>query len=96
MDRRFSIITKDLEHCIVCGTTFNIHKHEIFHGTANRKLSIKYGLVIPLCGKHHNLSNEGIHYNHDLELKFKKIAQKRFQEVYPDLNFLNIFGRNYL
>lgn len=96
MDRRFSIITKDLWHCTVCGTTFNIHKHEVFYGTANRKLSIKYGLVIPLCAKHHNMSNEGIHYNRKLDLKYKKIAQKIFQEKYPDLDFIKIFGKSFL
>ena len=46
--KRYSIITKDLEHCIECGRT-GINKHEVFYGTANRKLSIEDGLVIPLC-----------------------------------------------
>lgn len=96
MDKRFSIITKDFENCVVCGTSLNIHKHEIFYGTANRKLSIKYGLVISLCAKHHNMSNEGIHYNKKLDLKYKKIGQKKFEKIYPDLDFIKIFGRNYL
>lgn len=95
-DKRYSIITKNFEKCIVCGITFNIHKHEIFFGTANRKLSIKYGLVVPLCARHHNLSKEGVHFNRNLDLKLKKIAQKKFEEKYPDLDFIKIFGKSFL
>ena len=28
--------------------------------------------------------------------KLRAIGQKRFQEVYPELNFVKIFGRNYI
>lgn len=28
--------------------------------------------------------------------KLRAIGQKKFQEVYPELNFIKIFGRNYL
>ena len=95
-DKRYSIITKNFEKCIICETTFNIHKHEVFYGTANRKLSIKYGLVVPLCARHHNLSKEGVHFNRNLDLKLKKIAQKKFEEKYPDLDFIKIFGKSFL
>lgn len=95
-DNRFSIITKDFERCLICGTYLNIHKHEIFYGTANRKLSIKYGLVIPLCYRHHNGSNAGVHFNEKLDLKLKQQGQKAFEYHYPDLNFREIFGKNYL
>lgn len=95
-DRRFSIITKDFERCLVCGTYLNIHKHEIFYGTAKRQLSIKYGLVVPLCSRHHNMSKDGVHFNKVLDTKMKKLGQEAFEFHYPDLNFLEIFGRNYL
>ena len=95
-DNRYSIITKDFERCLICGTYLNIHKHEIFFGTANRKLSIKYGLVVPLCSRHHNGSNAGVHYNRRLDLKLKEQGQKAFEYHYPNLNFREIFGRNYL
>ena len=38
----------------------------------NRRNSIKDGCCIFLCGRHHNMSNEGVHFNHDLDLKIKK------------------------
>ena len=44
----------------------------------------------------HNLSNYGVHFNKRLDNKLKKWGQKKFEEMYPDLNFLEIFGRNYL
>lgn len=93
---RKSIIVEDLKHCLVCGTSFNIHIHHCIYGSANRKKSEKYGLIVPLCAKHHNMSNEGVHFNKELDMKLKQLAQKRFMEIYPNENFLDIFKRNYL
>lgn len=94
--KRFSILQKEMDRCYVCGTTLNIHIHEVFYGTANRRLSIKYGCCLALCAIHHNMSNEGVHFNKALDLRLKKEMQERFEKVYPNLNFLTIFGRNYL
>ena len=94
---RYSILhnLKD-RTCLVCGTNQNIHIHEVFYGSANRKKSIQYGCCVCLCAKHHNMSNEGVHFNKKLDNELKQLMQKRFKEVYPDKNFLKIFGRNYL
>ena len=94
--KRYSIITENFNRCLVCGTYCNIHKHEIFFGRGKRELSIKYGLVVPLCGRHHNMSNDGVHFNRKLDLELKKLGQKAFEYKYPNLNFLDIFHRNYL
>ena len=48
---RFSIITTDLQHCIICKSS-GVDINEIFMGR-NRLNSIKYGMCIPLCRKHH-------------------------------------------
>lgn len=90
-----SIINNN-HQCLVCGSTHNLHKHHIFFGTANRKLSEKYGCWCYLCARHHNMSNEGVHFNKPLDTKLKQYAQKKFNEVYPDLDFMRIFGKNYL
>lgn len=90
-----SIIQENKE-CLVCGTTQDIHEHHIIYGTANRKLSEKYGLKVWLCGKHHNLSNEGVHFNKELDMRLKQLAQRRFEEEYPEEDFLRVFGRNFL
>lgn len=71
------------------------HKHHIF-GASNRKWSEKYGLFIWLEPKMHNMSDMGVHFNKDFDNYLKKIGQTAFEEVYPNLDFLEIFGRNYL
>lgn len=94
--KRYSILMNEMNHCYVCKTTLNLHIHEVFFGTANRKKSIQYGCCISLCAKHHNMSNEGVHFNRKLDLKIKEEMQKKFEEVYPDLDFIKIFGKSYL
>lgn len=93
---RFSLFTDDLEHCIICGKS-PVNKHEIFGGR-NRLNSIKYGLVIPLCTcKHHNqVECKGIHFDRKLQDEWHKKGQIKFNEIYPDLRFEDIFKINYL
>lgn len=90
-----SIVSNERE-CLVCKTTLNLHRHHVYPGTANRKLSEKYGCWVYLCARHHNMSNEGVHFNKALDLKLKKFTQQKFMEVYPNLDFCKIFGKNYL
>lgn len=93
---RFSIFTSDLDKCIICGK-FPVNKHEIFFGNGKRQLSIEYGLVIPLCTEtHHNqVEQKGIHFDSKLREEWQVKGQKKFEEVYPELDFLVIFGKNY-
>lgn len=86
---RFSILTDDLKHCIICGV-ISPDINEIFMGR-NRQNSMKYGLCIPLCRKHH----QDFHNNRDLQLKWMKLAQEKFEEVYPNIEWLKIFYKNY-
>lgn len=73
-------------------------RHEVFFGTANRKKSIKYGLVVFLTPVLHNGSNEGVHFNKDFNLLLKKIGQAQAMTYYGwDINdFIREFGKNYL
>ena len=94
---RYSILTTDLEHCIICGKS-PINLHEIFYGS-NRLTSIKYGLVIPLCTCNHHKSNvEGIHKDKELDLIWKVKGQQAFMKHYNKTieEFIEVFGRNYL
>ena len=90
-----SLINND-KQCFICGSIHNIHKHHIYYGTANRKLSEKYGCWIYLCAEHHNGSDMGIHFNKPMDEAIKKHCQRLFQEHYKDLDFIKIFGKNYL
>lgn len=89
-------IISNKEECLVCKTTYNLHRHHIFFGNPNRSKSEKYGCWCYLCARHHNMSNAGVHFNQNLNIQLKQLAQKKFEEHYPDLNFLKIFGKNYL
>lgn len=86
---RFSIFTNDLDHCIICGSKKD-NLHEVIFGS-NRLNSIKYGIVIPLCYKHHL----ECHKNSKLQSVWKIKAQIEFEKHYPGLNFIKIFGKNY-
>lgn len=94
---RYSILTKDLTHCKICGGTQDIHLHEVFYGTANRAKSKEDGLIIPLCAFHHNLSNQGIHHNKIFDLREKQRAQIVWQKHYKKSteDFIKRFGQNY-
>ena len=93
---RFSIIQRQKE-CLVCFTTLNIHTHEVFYGK-NRKKSIEDGCCVYLCGKHHNQSNEGVHFNHELDMKLKREMQIAWMMYYDKTinDFIKRYGRNYL
>jgi len=102
-----SIINGDQKDmCHYCGRFFeNTHKHHIFGG-ANRKHSEKYGLYVHLCPKHHNMSDNSVHFNKDIMDYYHKIGQRSFELWYEETNhcsaeesrrkFMEIFGRNYV
>lgn len=93
---RFSIL-QDEKKCYVCGQELGLHTHEVFFGK-NRQNSIEDGCCIYLCGRHHNLSKEGVHFNHSLDLKLKKEMEKKWLETYDETieNFIERYGRNYI
>lgn len=97
--KRYSIIQDWSEKsCIVCETTQNLHIHEVFFGYGKRDLSIKYGLCVCLCSRHHNGGNESVHFNKVLDNKLKAHAQKIAMDKYGwnTAEFIRIFGKNYL
>lgn len=91
---RASVFTDDLEHCILCGKPRE-HLHEIIYGK-NRINSIKYNFVIPLCANHHT-GKDGIHFNKDLDLYYKRLCQIYFENnIGNRIEFIKTFGRSYL
>ena len=82
-----SIIQEEKE-CYICKNP-NVEEHHIFYGTANRRLSEKYGLKVWLCPLHHR-GNTGVHFNPMLDDKLKGIAEMRFRDEYP-YNFNRLF-----
>lgn len=94
--KKDSIIQKDLTECFVCKTNRNINTHHVFFGTANRKMSDKYGCVVALCVEHHT-GNAGVHRNKELDMHLKKLSQAHFERVHGSREeFRRIFGKSYL
>ena len=89
-------ILQTVKRCYVCGTTYNIHDHHIFGGTANRKNSENHVFKVFLCGHHHNMSNEGVHFNRELDLKLKRECQAKFEETHSREEFMAIIVKIYL
>ena len=87
----------DMSKCVVCGSTEGLHTHEVFYGTANRKKSIDDGMVVTLCAKHHNMSSEGVHSDHGLDLALKVRAQIAWENEYGNREmFIERYGKSYL
>ena len=84
-----------MNNCIVCGSPY-VQIHHCIYGTANRRLSDKYGLIVPLCSEHHT-GMSGVHFQKDFDTWLKQQAQKRFEEVHGTReDFRRIFGKSYL
>lgn len=81
--------------CYVCGTTRDLHRHHIYFGS-NRKWSEKYGCWVYLCALHHNMSNNGVHSDRELDLRLKAECQKAFEDIYSREKFMEVFGKNWL
>lgn len=90
-----SVLQEDTSYCFVCGR-YGTEIHHVLYGSANRRLADKYKLVVGLCYAHHR-GNNGVHGgNKELDIMLKQLAQRRFIEEYPHIDFLAVFGRNYL
>ena len=91
-----SIVSNDRQ-CWVCGARENLHRHHVYYGVSNRPLSEKYGCWVYLCPYHHNMSNEGVHFNHNLDTLLKKTTQREWEKRYGNREqFIKTFGRSYL
>lgn len=42
------------------------------------------------------MSNEGVHFNRELDLKLKRECQAKFEETHSREEFMKIIGKNYL
>ena len=90
-----SIISND-PVCIVCGTTQDLHRHHIFFGS-NRKKSEKWGCWCYLCAAHHNLSNAGVHFNHQFDKSLKERCQTEWESRFGSReDFIKTFRRSWI
>lgn len=82
--------------CFFTGAEYGLECHHIFGG-ASRRLSEKYGLKVWLHHSAHNEPPNGVHHNEDRMQELHEYGQRKFIEMYPDLDFCTVFQRpNYL
>lgn len=93
--RKKSRLVEDLEHCVICGKDV-INIHHVFHGVCNRHLADEDGYIIPLCHYHHNGSTRAIHFNRELDLYWKRIAQEDYENTHTREEFIKRYGKSYL
>lgn len=90
-----SIMQEGEPQCYLCGKRINLERHHVMAGTANRKLSEKYGLWVWLDHDCHT-GTEGAQYDRNLNLLLKQEAQKAFEKQYSHELWMDIFRKNYM
>ena len=83
---RYSVFTTNLDKCYFCPNPRQ-DLHEIMPGK-NRLNSIKYGYVLPVCRRCHDI----IQYDN----KYKQMCQRHFEKEHTREEWIKIFYRNYL
>ena len=77
--------------CIICNRYTDIEKHEPIGG-CRRKLSVRFGLSIPVCRLCHGELQRSKVKNYP----WQQAMQKLFMKRYPELDWMAIFQKNYL
>lgn len=83
------------KQCYLCGRQYGLQKHHVMSGTANRRLSERYGLVLNLCAQCH-IGDGGAQYERQLNLRLRQEAQEAFEKIYSHDLWMDIFKKNYL
>ena len=91
-----SIISNE-ERCLICGTTENLNRHEIYFGS-NRQKSKAEGCWCYLCTKHHHMGEYSPHHNRAVDLQLKRVCQKKWmvKNDRTEDDFRKTFGKSYL
>ena len=77
-------------------TRKDLQEHHAMPGTANRKLSERYGLKVYLCMEHHTAGPYAVHNNIKLQRLLQANAQMAFERKYSHKEWMDIFGRNFI
>ena len=89
-----SILQGDTRECYLTGATDGLHRHHIYFGTPNRKISEANGFWVWLRWDWHNGAEYGVHFNRDLDLKLKRECQE--EETHSREEFRKLIGKSYL
>ena len=87
-----SLLDTEYGECYICHYECDTARHEIFYGTAARKLSKRYGLWVNLCPRCHRM----IHKDKESKeaVKLIKAGKAAFLKAgHTEDDFIRIFGR---
>ncbi len=77
-------------------TRTGLQEHHAMPGTANRRLSERYGLKVYLCLQHHTAGGQAVHNNTAHKRLLQKKAQEAFEKKYSHGLWMQKFGTNFL
>lgn len=89
-------ILQDEKKCYITERTDNLHKHHIYGGNKNRKISDCNGFWVWLTAEYHNMSNKGVHFDKHLDRFLKMECQKEFEKTHTREEFRALIGKSYL
>lgn len=90
------------KRCFLCGSTGGadpLDRHHIFPGTANRKKSEKYDLVVYLChNRCHIFGGRAVHNNAATMKQLQRYGQLKVMQAqgWTEDDFRREFGKSYL
>ena len=94
---------KDDRACYLCmllrddyDTRKDLQEHHAMPGTANRRLSERYGLKVYLCMEHHTAGPQALHNNIKLRRLLQANAQIAFEKKYSHEKWMEVFRRNFI
>ena len=77
-------------------TRENLEEHHAIPGTANRRISERYGLKVHLCRQHHREGPMAVHNNIEHMRLLRRKAQEAFEKTRSHKEWMEYFGKNYL
>lgn len=83
--------------CFICHNP-TVVRHHIYGGHGRRPIADEEGCWVELCPYHHNMSDFGVHFDHELDRFFKEDCERRWCAANgkgPD-DFRDRFGVNYI
>lgn len=93
MKQRKSILN-NLDKCYFCGRPRQAI-HEVYFGK-NRQISIQNDFCVGLCHEHHNMSNNSVHFNIEMDMLLKRLYQEEYEKTHTREEFVRLIGKSYL
>ena len=89
-------ILQDTRECFITGDREGLHKHHIYFGNPNRRISEANGFWVWLRWDWHNGADYGVHFSRVLDLRLKQTCQEKYEESHSREAFRRLIGKSYL